>query len=271
MDTLRTGASPAGPAHEPRAIGDRDLTSWDTAAGRAVARTAHRVAAWVGPHAMLLLTLVVGAALASALTTAAAEVYESVVATDGVAALDRPVLAASQAVRSPALNTVVTAYTNIGGPVGMPILATVVTAAIALRRRSWTPVVLMLAAASGSLAMTIAGKVLVGRARPPLADAVRPYELSASFPSGHSLNAVVVAGVVAYLLVQRQSTQVARVWTVVAAVLFAVTMGLSRVYLGHHWLTDVLAAWALGLAWLAVVVTAHRLFLTVRHRPPAPV
>ncbi len=41
-------------------------------------------------------------------------------------------------------------------------------------------------------------------------------------------------------------------------------MGLSRVYLGHHWLTDVLVAWSLALAWLGVVITAHRLFITVR-------
>jgi undecaprenyl-diphosphatase len=42
-------------------------------------------------------------------------------------------------------------------------------------------------------------------------------------------------------------------------------MGLTRVYLGHHWLTDVLVAWLLALAWLAVVITAHRLYLTTRH------
>jgi membrane-associated phospholipid phosphatase len=53
----------------------------------------------------------------------------------------------------------------------------------------------------------------------------------------------------------------------VAAAIFAATMGLSRVYLGHHWLTDVLGAWALGAAWLSLVITAHRLYLTTRVHP----
>ena len=148
----------------------------------------------------------------------------------------------------------------------MPLLALTVMGALAYRRRSWTPVILIVTAGLGSLLMTIAGKRLIGRTRPDLSDAVPPYEYSASFPSGHSLNAVVIAGIVAYLIILRLKTARSRILTGAAAAVFAAAMGLSRVYLGHHWLTDVLAAWALGAAWLALVITAHRLYLTVRKR-----
>jgi undecaprenyl-diphosphatase len=80
------------------------------------------------------------------------------------------------------------------------------------------------------------------------------------------LNSVVIAGIVAYLIILRLKSSRGRIAAVVLAGLFAFTIGLSRVYLGHHWLTDVLAAWALGAAWLALVITAHRLYLTARTR-----
>jgi undecaprenyl-diphosphatase len=123
----------------------------------------------------------------------------------------------------------------------------------------------MVVAALGSLAMTIAGKDLVARARPPQALAVPPFESSPSFPSGHTLNATVLTGVAVYLVLRRIDSPRGRAVVVGAGALFVLTMGLSRVFLGHHWLTDVVAGWALGLAWAAVVVTAHRLHLTVRH------
>jgi membrane-associated phospholipid phosphatase len=126
--------------------------------------------------------------------------------------------------------------------------------------------VLTAATAVGSLTLTVVGKAAVGRARPPLAEAVAPFESSYSFPSGHSLNSVALAGITAYLLVRRQGRASTRAATIALAALFALTMGLSRVYLGHHWLTDVLGAWMLGLAWLVVVITSHRLFITARRR-----
>jgi undecaprenyl-diphosphatase len=235
-----------------------------TSVGRAAAGLARRAARLVGPHPVLVATLVVGALSAAALTAGSAEIYDAVAEGDGVAGLDRPVLRLVAAARTPQLNAAVTGFTHLGGPVGMSLLATVAAVALAIWSRRWTPIVLMAAAAAGSLLMTIVGKAAVGRSRPPLADAVAPYETSASFPSGHALNAVVVAGVVAYLFVARERHWRARTITIGVAAVFALAMGLSRVFLGHHWFTDVLVAWTLGLAWLGVVIVAHQLYLTVR-------
>jgi membrane-associated phospholipid phosphatase len=260
--------------HEER-IGSRDLASWTTPVGRAVARagvavgrSAVRLGTWSAANVVLLLTALVGGVVVVALTAVTAEIYESVVEADGLAGLDQPVLDTAIGWRGATLDRAVTLYTDVGGPVGMPVLALLVTTLMVWRWRSRTPLVLMLIAAAGSLAMTITGKQLIDRARPPLSLAVPPFESSPSFPSGHTLNATVITGIVVYLLLRRLESARARVATVLAGAFFVVSMGLSRVFLGHHWLTDVVAGWLLGLAWVAVVVTAHRLYLTVRRVTP---
>jgi membrane-associated phospholipid phosphatase len=265
----RTGSTLAGalddPAHQ-RYVGGRDLTRWPSAAGRLLLDLALRLRLRLAPHEVLAVTLAVGFALTAVLTALAGGVYDSVTEADGVALLDRPALSAVVAARSPVGNDVAAGYAFVGGGIGMSLLATVVTVGLALRWRRWTPVVLVAVTAAGSLTLTAVGKAVVGRTRPPLADAIPPFEHSPSFPSGHSLNSIAIA-IAAYLLVREQRSARARALTVTLAAAFAVTMGLSRVYLGAHWLSDVLVAWALGLAWLTVVVVAHRLFLTLR--PPA--
>ena len=118
-------------------------------------------------------------------------------------------------------------------------------------------------AAAGSVLITVLGKDLAGRARPPVALAVPPLETSPSFPSGHTLNATVVLGVAAYLVMLGRRHLRSRLLVGSVVVVFVVAMGLSRVWLGHHWLTDVMAGWLVGLAWLGTVVTAHRVKVTL--------
>jgi undecaprenyl-diphosphatase len=255
----------ADEVRQDRTIGPVDLTRWSTPPGRALAVTATRASQNVGTRGALILTLVIGGVIAVALSFVASRIYDAVTEADGVAGLDLPILNFMITLRSPVLDTVVTGYTDLAGPIGMPILAVVAILILSLRRRSWTPAILIAAAGIGSLLMTIAGKDIIGRHRPPLIDAVPPYEYSPSFPSGHTLNALVIAGVVAYLLILRRTTTHGRVITIVVAGVFALTIGVSRVFLGHHWFTDVLAAWVLGAAWLALIITAHRLYITVRN------
>ncbi|GLU60947.1 phosphatase PAP2 family protein [Paenarthrobacter ureafaciens] len=255
-----------GELDEDRFVGGRDLTRWHNRAGQFLVNAVQKISTKLGPQGALILTLLVGALIAAGLTFIFANLYESVTEADGVAGLDHPVLDAAKSVRSPLLDVIVTAYTDVGGGIGMPVLALIAIGVLGVRRKSWTPVILITIAGAGSVLMITAGKQLIGRSRPPLGDAVPPFEYSAAFPSGHALGSVVIAGIVAYLVVLRLKSSRARLWAIAIAAVFAATMGLSRVYLGHHWLTDVLAAWALGTAWLVLVITAHRLYLTVRER-----
>jgi len=102
------------------------------------------------------------------------------------------------------------------------------------RWRSLTPLILMIIAVAGSLTFTSVGKAIVGRLRPPLSPALPPYEHTFSFPSGHTLNSTVIAGMVAYLVARRLSSNRAIALSVVLAVAWSAAMGFSRIFLGHH-------------------------------------
>jgi membrane-associated phospholipid phosphatase len=231
---------------------------------RAVVRPAVDLGRRVGARPALALTLVVGAAVAALLAFLVARVYDAVTDRDGVSALDLPVLKAFTTLRNPVTDGFSAGVAYLFGPVGMPVMALVAIALLCATRRSWTPAILVVGAGLGSLLMTIAGKDIIDRSRPVRSLAIPPFETSPSFPSGHTLNATVIAGIVAYLLWINRRTITGRVVTVVVPVVVAVVVGLTRVLLAAHWFTDVLAGWLLGATWLAMIITAHRLFLIAR-------
>jgi undecaprenyl-diphosphatase len=251
-----------------RSIGHRDVTEWRSTCGRRLAALHRRVAERVGPRRAALAVLAVGGAVAVVATAAAAVVYDGVTDRDGIARLDQPALRLAKRLRSPAANGVASAIAHGFGPVGMPVLALAAGTAMSVAQRKATPIGLLAAAGGGSLAMTVVGKRLIHRNRPPRRDAIPPFESSPSFPSGHTLNATTIAGTVAYLLMLRERRVAPqRVIAGVAGVTIAAT-GASRVLLGAHWFTDVTMGWVTGSGWLAGVITAHRLHATLeRDRP----
>jgi undecaprenyl-diphosphatase len=121
-----------------------------------------------------------------------------------------------------------------------------------LRSRAlWAFVTMMVAWNVGLLA-----KVLVGRARPIVDDPIS-HSPGYSFPSGHAFNVAVVGTVVVFLLWPLLSTVGHRV-SVAVAVVFALAVGLDRIFLGVHFPSDVLAGWILGIgitfsSWLGFI------------------
>lgn len=106
----------------------------------------------------------------------------------------------------------------------------------------------------GGVVLYTAIKPLVGRAQPPEDFAVGTYP-GLAFPSGHATQAIAFYGVLGFPLARR-ARSLRWVWITVAAVVTLV-VGASRVYLGAHWLTDVLGGYALGGCWLALVIAAY--------------
>jgi membrane-associated phospholipid phosphatase len=119
-----------------------------------------------------------------------------------------------------------------------------------------------------SAALTVGVKLLVERARPGAVDRLGPLDSSYSFPSGHTLNSAVLLGLVTLLLIPLIRARGRRIVAVIAAGSVAVAIGLSRVYLGYHWASDVLASWLIAVAILACVRIAIDVVpeITVRRR-----
>lgn len=187
-----------------------------------------------------------------------AVLFDDLVDTDGTHLLDQPTLEQAVAMRTPTWDRVVLLYSELGGPVPAIVLTALAVVGLSLLWRTWTPFLLMLLAGAGSLAMSMTSKNIMDRPRPPEQLMVGDLEPSFSFPSGHALNATIIAGVLAYLFISRTRSWKAAAVAVPLAVLHTALMGLSRVYLGQHWLTDVVVAWFMSVAWLTVVLAGHQ-------------
>ncbi|MFI1019013.1 phosphatase PAP2 family protein [Streptomyces sp. NPDC020965] len=108
-------------------------------------------------------------------------------------------------------------------------------------------------------------KASIGRERPQWPDPVDSAHFAA-FPSGHAMTATVACALLVWLAVRHGVTGRTRLWCVVLAAVSVAGAGGTRLFLGVHWPTDVLAGWLLGACWVALSITAyHRLELSRRH------
>ncbi len=116
---------------------------------------------------------------------------------------------------------------------------------------------------AGRLGGAAGHEAAVGRERPVWPDPVDSASFAA-FPSGHAMTAAVVCGLLLWLLPRPAPRWAAAAWAL--AVVSVLGVGFTRLYLGVHWFSDVLAGWLLGVA---LVVLAVR--VTVRRRDRSPV
>jgi undecaprenyl-diphosphatase len=142
-----------------------------------------------------------------------------------------------------------------GGWIGMTVLAVVVLVVL-LRERSWIDLAFFMAALVGSQIVVALLKSWFDRPRPHLGSVIA-LPPSASFPSGHATAGVASLGAAVVLAAERLPSRRARTWLWTLAVAGGLAVGLSRIVLDVHYVTDVIAGWCLGLAWLAACLLAR--------------
>ena len=122
-----------------------------------------------------------------------------------------------------------------------------------LYKRYWQELAMMAIGWIGSALLFNALSMLIGRARPPTQ--IWIIVNIPGFPSGHAVSVVVFYGLMAYLLAPKMPSAVWKVVVVAAALLIIGFVGFSRIFTGGHYLTDILAGYAVGIAWSGVVYT----------------
>ncbi|MDQ3705506.1 MAG: phosphatase PAP2 family protein [Chloroflexota bacterium] len=144
-------------------------------------------------------------------------------------------------------------------------LVSLLVAVVLLVQRCWSSLAAWLVAVLGGEALNLLLKDLFARPRPHFE---RPLlvETSYSFPSGQAMESLVVYGMLAYFAVLTLSGREKRAGSVGGAAVLVILIGFSRVYLGAHYVSDVIGGFAAGGAWLSAVITGWE---TIRRRDVA--
>jgi undecaprenyl-diphosphatase len=213
----------------------------------------------------LSLTLTVTALVATGWAFGA--VLQDVLARDELELVDRPVARFFVSHREAWLTHLLQDLTNLGSARILLPLVLVVGVGWWLRRRTWRPLGLLAAAYLGADLAFNAVKELVHRPRPPAAILLKPVA-DPSFPSGHATQAAAVYGMLAALTAAAITSWARKVTAWALAVVITGVVAVSGLYLGAHWLTDVLGGLALGAAWLFALLTSVRTIDQLRGRTP---
>lgn len=133
-----------------------------------------------------------------------------------------------------------------------------------LYKRFWPELCMVVIAWAGEGSIWLVLSQYYGRPRPLFDVSVWHQMTTPGFPSGHSISAVMCFGLLAYLLVPKIPLRFWKSVAIAGAVLVVLFIGFSRIFVGDHYLTDVLAGFALGVAWSGFVYTSIELITMKR-------
>ena len=214
------------------------------------------------PTSYLGLQLTAGAVVLTGASWLFGGIAEDVVTGDPLTVIDVQVSQWFHAHAHPLLTQVMLIVTHLHGPAAVTLAVVLIAAYLAWKRNWYWLLCIGLTVPSGML-LNIAMKYAFHRTRPRFDDPLLMLT-TYSFPSGHVAGATLFYGVMAAMVIAKIPAWRWRVAAVLGAIMMVALVGLSRVYLGAHYLSDVLAAFAEGVAWLTLCLTgihtywAHR-------------
>ena len=178
----------------------------------------------------------------------------------GIPPIDTATTGFLHGLANPTLDALMDAATVLGSSPVLAAVAGLVVVLLVVRRRRMEAVFLVIALV-GTLELNDMLKLLVHRPRPGFDwAAVWP---ETGFPSGHSMNSFVVYLAIA-LVIWRLGGRRAGIVTVVLAIVLVASIGISRIYLGAHWLSDVIGGYLAGALWLLFLAAAWTLVSRLR-------
>ncbi|AKD05523.1 phosphoesterase [Pontibacter korlensis] len=205
----------------------------------------------------LPLTLIVFAGLVN--MALLSNLTESVIESEWIVTLDKKFTSALFDMRSDRLSQALYTITWLGDQQAVFVIGGVATIAFLLHRH-WVSLVAFWLALGGVGLSVRFGKTIISRNR-PVADVAYYVAEHFSFPSGHATTAVVLYGMLSYLLYRRLSAFWQRALLVWETIIMIMLVGFSRIYLGVHYLSDVLAGFLLGALWLLVGISIVEVML----------
>lgn len=216
------------------------------------------------PGGYLGLHLTVGAIIVLLCGWWFGEIVEDLFTHDRLIAVDHQLAAWFNRHATAPLTQIAEAVTFMGSGLFLTT-ASVAIAAILIWRRAWHRLAVLVITVGGGTLLNLALKHLFHRQRPTVENplvALSTY----SFPSGHTIGATLFYGLLAVIVIRSVQPWRWRIMAPFFAMLMILLVGLSRIYLGAHFLSDVMAAIAVGILWLSVSVTAVEIDRRYRDR-----
>ena len=208
----------------------------------------------LSPSGYLGLHLTIGVLLLVSASWLFGGIAEDVVAGDPLTVFDQNVAQWFHERRTPGLTAAMQLVTGLGSPKWVTAVA-VITALLLWWKHCWFRLLALMLTVPGGMVLNFFLKMAFHRQRPTFAESFLIFH-GYSFPSGHTMAATLLYGVLAAFAVILFPSWHWRVGAVLGAIVMVLLIGFSRVFLGAHYLSDVMGAAAAGLAWLALSLTA---------------